>query len=364
MIFELIQSNFIAVVITLFLILFVMTNNNFEKNTNRCFLAAAFCILILIVEEAWEARLALDSFYTPMRALLSAVGYSLRPMIPFLLLLSSHVYKKSRLLLLSVPVIFNILISFSALFCKLSFWYTPENEFMRGPLGFTPFIVAGFYVVVILYQTIRNCRKGGFTEAMIVSAIVLLAFLSTIMESMFGFRFIQNPCMATSITFYYLFLHSNQSNRDLLTDSLSRRKFYLDSSKFAAALSAVISLDLNDLKVLNDRYGHIEGDKALVCVAEVVKKYMGAKAGLYRTGGDEFMILCFKLSEENVCKIIEKIRSDLDKTPYRCALGYAMHTNRDDFEHTCQLADINMYENKRQMKSAMKKPVKDEFTSD
>lgn len=350
MLFEMVQSNFVAVAITFFLILFILTNNNFEKKTNRLFLASASCVLILIIEEAWEAQLAMEEVYTPMRAILSAIGYTLRPMVAYFLILMVKSDSKMWFTILSIPLVFNAVVSFSALFCKLSFWYTPDNEFVRGPLGTTPFWVAGFYVAVLLVLTIHGCRKGGVMEAMIVSAIVLLAFLSTVMESLFHFRFIQNPSMATSITFYYLFLHSNQNNRDSLTGALTRRRFYLDANKYQAALTAVISLDLNDLKTLNDQYGHMEGDKALIAVTNIIKRYTGTKASLYRTGGDEFMMLCYKKTEKDVQEMISGIRNDLEKTKYRCAIGYALYSFQMNFDAVCQAADNIMYENKRQMK--------------
>lgn len=353
MVFELVEENFVAVVITSFLLLFAMTNNNFKKRTNRLFLGAAACILILIVEEAWEARLALAATPVLMRTVLSAIGYSLRPIIPYLLVKTEKKGTRKQFIYFCIPLIFNALVSFSALFCKWSFWYTPDNTFVRGPLGITPFVVALFYMIFLLIQTVRGWRMGGFKEALIVSAIVLLAFLSTLMESLFGFQFIQNPCMATSITFYYLYLNSNQNNRDPLTGAMTRRRFYLDADKNAPALTAVISLDINNLKILNDQYGHAEGDKALMTVTNVIQRYMGRRASLYRIGGDEFVILCYKMDEEAVQKMIDKIRRDLEQTKYTCAMGYALYSQELSFKLACQTADRIMYENKKRMKAKM-----------
>lgn len=353
MVFELIESNFVAVVITSFLILFIMTNNNFEERTHRLFLAAACCILVLIVEEAWEAQLALAEAPVLMRTVLSALGYTLRPLIPYFLIMIGKRNTKVRLALWSIPLMVNTLISFSSLFCRLAFWYTPDNTFVRGPLGVTPFLVAVFYIAILLFQTIRAGWKGSGSEALIVSAIVLLAFLSTLMESLFGFRFIQNPSMATSVTFFYLFLHSNQNNRDPLTGTLTRRRFYLDAEKYHTALTAVISLDLNNLKILNDKYGHVEGDAALITVSDVIRRHMGAHASLYRTGGDEFMCLCYKMNEDAVEKMISRIHSDLEQTKYRCAIGFSMLSDQSNFDLVCQKADNAMYEDKRRMKSGL-----------
>lgn len=350
MLFQLVQDNFVAVAITLFLILFILTNNNFERRTNLLFLASACCVLVLIFTETWEAQLSLSPVYEPLRVPLSAIGYTLRPTIPFLLTLMARGDGKPRSIPLALPLIFNTLAAFSALFCGLSFRYTADNQFVRGPLGVSPFVVSALYIAILLTLTIRTYRNGGRAEALIISAIVLLAFTSTVMESLFHFRFIQNPCIATSITFYYLFLHSNQSNRDPLTGALTRRRFYLDSQKYSAALTAVISLDLNDLKTINDQQGHLAGDRALTAVAGVITQYTGPQAALYRTGGDEFMILCFKLDEGRVRELISGIGRDLEQAGCRCAIGYALHAHQANFDSVCQAADDMMYENKRQMK--------------
>lgn len=350
MILQLIEDNFVAVTITSFLILFIITNNNFEKRTNRLFLMAAASILILIIEEAWEAKLALSPVYEPLRVPLSALGYTLRPMIPFWAMLIVKKYQKNQLRLLAAPLVFNMLVAFSAFFCKLSFSYTITNEFVRGPLGYTPFVVSAIYVFGTISLMLKTYRDMSSMEMTIISAIVLLAFITTIMESMFNIQFIQCPSMATSLTFYYMFLHSNQNNRDPLTGAFTRRKFYLDSKKFHASLSAVVSLDLNDLKKLNDQHTHMEGDKALRTVAGVIKQYTGVNANFYRVGGDEFMILCYKMNENDVKKMIQGIQSSMMKTDYRCAIGYSMMSDNVKFDVACQKADNFMYENKHHMK--------------
>lgn len=350
MIYEIIQQNFVGTAIILFLVLFILTNNNFDRKTNHLFMASALCVLLLIVEEAWEWQLAQMPIYRSPRTLLSAVGYTLRPMTAYFLVM---IIRRSTLwwnVLMSVPIAVNALVAFSALFGKWAFWYTEANEFVRGPLGYTPFITAGFYIFTLLVMSMWECKKGGMIEAMTVSAIVMLTLTATAMESVFGFRFIQSAGSGISIAFYYLFRHTIQNNRDPLTGALTRRRFYLDAEKYRTALSAVISLDLNNLKMLNDQYGHMEGDKALVTMTRVINRCMKKNAVLYRTGGDEFMILCYKINEKRVQELIGQIQSAMEKTPYRCAAGYALYHYQAGLEEVCHIADSAMYENKKQMK--------------
>lgn len=350
MIFEFFQHHLIAITIVAFMIMFIVTNNNFDKRTNRCFLSAISCVMILVIEEGIESHLALEPVYMEARVPLSALGYTLRPMIPFFLILTVKLLTKGRTALMSIPLIINGLVSFSALFSKAAFSYSPTNEFIRGPLGFTPFVVAFLYVLILQVFTIQACRNGSLTEAMIVSAIVLLAFVSTLLESILHFRFVQNASMATSITFYYLFLQSLHSNRDPLTGALVRRRFYLDAEKHQTTLTAIISLDVNDLKEINDAKGHIAGDKALIAVTDVVKRHTGTQVTLYRVGGDEFMLLCNKLDEISVLDLIIKIQTDMEKTEYSCAIGHSMYTYPMKLDDACHIADNIMYQNKRKMK--------------
>lgn len=354
MLVEIIQQNFIALVVVLFLIMFIITNSNFDKKTNRLFLASALCLLVLIVEETWEVQLAQKPTYSSMRVLLSVIGYTLRPTTVFFLVMIIDRTLSKSLSMLAIPIIINTFVSFSALFGNWSFSYTANNEFVRGPLGMTPFIVGGFYVFILLYRTIRDNRKGGATETMTLSAIGLLTLVATIMESVFGFRGIQCACGGISIVFFYLFLHTNQNNRDPLTGSLTRRKFYLDAAKYNNTLTAVISLDLNDLKKINDNHGHLEGDKALLTIVTIIRRFMNKSRSLYRTGGDEFMILCYRMSEQEVKDLIKLIRTEIDTTQYSCAIGYALHNN-DKLDLTCQIADGEMYKNKLLMKGQLQR---------
>lgn len=354
MINELIQQNFMGVVIILFLIMFILTSNDFDKRTNHLFLCSAICVLLFIVEEAWERQLAIETTYSQLRVVLSAIGYVLRPMTAYFLVMIICRNSTKLKILLSIPIIVNIIVSFSALFCKWAFWYTDTNEFVRGPLGFIPFVTAGFYVIALLIMTVLSTKKGDKMEAMTVSFIVMLAAGATIMESVFGFHSIQSAAGGISITFYYLFLHTNQNNRDPLTHALVRRRFYLDAEKYRTTLTAVISLDLNDLKTLNDQFGHMAGDQALITMTATVKRCISKRASLYRTGGDEFMILCYKMNEEEVQKLIVQIQEAMNETEYRCAIGYAMYNYYTELDHVCQVADKAMYENKHEMKKRIR----------
>ena len=68
--------------------------------------------------------------------------------------------------------------------------------------------------------------------------------------------------------------------------------------------------DMDNLKYVNDRFGHLEGDRYIVAVAEVLQKF-SPEAILCRVGGDEFMLLAKHWSIEDAKKQMEILREEL-----------------------------------------------------
>lgn len=79
---------------------------------------------------------------------------------------------------------------------------------------------------------------------------------------------------------------------DPLTGLFNRRALrpFLESARTAGA--AIIVLDVDDFKQVNDTHGHIVGDECLKRVAETMRTCFRAEDGLFRWGGDEFLLVC------------------------------------------------------------------------
>ncbi len=102
------------------------------------------------------------------------------------------------------------------------------------------------------------------------------------------------------------------------THLLNRQYYYSDSDKLKDQITAVVSVDMNDLKKINDTQGHDAGDKALYTVAECLTKNRVKNKKVYRIGGDEFAIFYLNKKEDEVKKDIEKMSSELSQTDYVC----------------------------------------------
>lgn len=350
----LIQSNYSTVIVVIFMIIFLNTNNFFDKKIINYFKIVTLTILVITIADSIEYWTASLAYPTTLRIWVSAIGYTLRTAVIFFLIFIVTRKQNIKDILLSLPLLANAIISFSALFCGISFSYTSTNIFVRGPLGYTPFIVAVFYLVMLVIYTINTYRNQNSMEPLIAIAAAVFNTVAMIYESKTGQDGIINSTAAISIVFYYLYLNTQEFKRDPLTNVFNRRCFFIDAEKHKNSLSAVISIDLNNLKNINDTHSHQEGDIAICRMVKCILKVLDKGCFLYRVGGDEFIILCFQKKKETVKQLIYKIQSEMKKTPYSCAIGFSFLDDNINFKDACRIADLDMYNNKQQQKKLIK----------
>ncbi len=120
-------------------------------------------------------------------------------------------------------------------------------------------------------------------------------------------------------------------NRTLLTERLDHA--IQRHKRYAESLFAVLFIDLDRFKVINDSLGHFVGDQLLIYIANTLKHHVRSGDTVARLGGDEFVILLEDISSPHeVIQVIERIEEDMkkpvqlmDKTLFTSAsIGIAM----------------------------------------
>jgi len=142
-------------------------------------------------------------------------------------------------------------------------------------------------------------------------------------------------------------------NRAYLEDIANK---LLNEAKREEEKIALIFIDLNNFKIVNDIYGHEKGDEVLKEVANELKKSFRNYDIIVRYGGDEFIVL-LKIPKEkfNLEKILnsidERIKNKLNK--YNISLSFGIATTQESFdlEKLIELADERMYKDKRRKKA-------------
>ena len=180
--------------------------------------------------------------------------------------------------------------------------------------------------------------------------IVFMSVVATGMETFFHFKFILNGIGGISSVFYYLFLHTQTYKRDALTQAFNRHTFYMDCEQYEKISAMIISVDINDLKVINDTQGHAQGDLAILTVSKTLQNAFTNVGKLYRIGGDEFVLVCPKAKEELVSSKLDLVEQELKKTPYQIAWGMVSYQPSMNFEKALSQSDAKMYQNKQEKK--------------
>lgn len=156
------------------------------------------------------------------------------------------------------------------------------------------------------------------------------------------------------------------ARKDPLTDVLNRHAFYslLEKKKSSASLitsGSVALVDLNDLKRINDTFGHATGDYALRQVASAIRSLLRPDDLLFRWGGDEFLVIVFGLDEEIVRHRFSMLDAILGETlstpssdpiPITVAFGVARFGSVASLHAAIDQADKTMYAYKLARKSA------------
>ena len=156
------------------------------------------------------------------------------------------------------------------------------------------------------------------------------------------------------------------STHDELTSLLNRRAF-LEGGEAEANRAqrygrplAVVFLDLDDFKKLNDSRGHSAGDAALKAVADSLTKSLRASDTVARLGGDEFAVILPEIDKNSALeagnKILEAIRDALaEYPPVKASMGIAWFKHgRNDFSVMLRAADSLMYEIKNRGKGGLR----------
>lgn len=120
-------------------------------------------------------------------------------------------------------------------------------------------------------------------------------------------------------------------------------------SERAAIPTTLIAMDLDFFKHVNDKNGHAAGDAVLQAVAKLLQEHSRITDCLFRTGGEEFLILLFNSNLENATYIANTLRSDIEANttiPLTASFGVATHQPSETRSAWLSRADRNLYKAK------------------
>ncbi|PLX66450.1 MAG: hypothetical protein C0602_12395 [Denitrovibrio sp.] len=150
---------------------------------------------------------------------------------------------------------------------------------------------------------------------------------------------------------------------DKLTGLNNRQKLdqvlqyeYSQSQRYGSVFS-IILLDLDDFKQVNNNHGHLVGDNVLIKLADILRANVRDSDTVGRWGGEEFLVVVTKASEQETKLVAEKLRLEIESenfnisTPVTASMGVCSNNGDTAFNDMLSLADRALYQSKRKGKN-------------
>lgn len=147
-------------------------------------------------------------------------------------------------------------------------------------------------------------------------------------------------------------LHKTETaaTTDSLTGAMNRVAYKKDILIFDEEKTedfSCIYIDVNELHLRNNKYGHAAGDEMLIYIANTLKETFYGHY-IYRMGGDEFLVFVKNTNQEQVKKNIKAFVERLKVTDYNVAIGMSYRKQNTNCDEMVREAEIRMYEAKAQ----------------
>lgn len=338
-------------------------------------------ILLLVLDGiTWVVAGNADPVHRIIHMVATTLYYTLNPLPSFYFIsfanvvLNVPIEKRNRWVRWYViPVAVNWILSLASPFTGWFFQIDTANIYHRGMLlpisFFLSFVlmVAAFIKVLLRYIQVRkenneigkNVKEYGW-----MLKFTIIPLLGGVVQA-----FLYNVTYVWNITVIaLLILYINYQNAEITTDTLTglynRRQAFAYFDRFVRervkqnSNIAVIMLDIDNFKSINDTYGHSMGDQAIITVARCLEVEFKWDDFICRFGGDEFIVITKHGTVANLMAVLQRVNDCLaaqhgqESCPFNLSLsaGYAQYSRKiNTLDLLFKKADEMMFEQKAKM---------------
>jgi len=279
-------------------------------------------------------------------------------------------WKRKITIFLWVLAVLCSVIVLSTAFTGKVFYFDKARIYHRGPLFWLPMSI--LFVMMLTIEVFIIKLKPKIEASYYRSLILFLIF--PLIGSVFQSFIIGLPFSLISATFAAQVVFTNIQNHTMDTDYLTgvfnrqsldmQMRYKIKNANENHSFSAIL-LDIDNFKVINDRFGHYEGDMVLIHTANILRNALSGQDIIARYGGDEFCVLFEEDTllglNAKITLINENLRkfNDATKKTYNLSfsIGYAIYNldKGNDMESFFKTMDQRMYEEKISKKTENEK---------
>ncbi|MEG0134000.1 MAG: diguanylate cyclase [Clostridium sp.] len=340
---------------------------NTGKETYKYFLITKSLIIFIMCLECVSVILngcSFSSYIVIVNKITNVLGFLLTPVIPFLywLFLTSWLDIRGNFKIIesifAILVILNGVLSILSYKFNLIFTVLDNGVYERGPLFFSNGCICILIISGCCYIILKEFKFLSTEERWVFSLNLLVpCLLSSIQISKFKVLTIWSSCGIICIL-TYIFLLNDKSKKDPLTGLLNRQVYYDEINKISKGKYkklSIINIDIDKFKSINDKYGHAEGDFALIGLSSILLRIFRGCGEVIRIGGDEFLIFLYEDSPSKIQRLMDILLEELDiynknmDKEYCIQISYGVKVfNYDDINIKDALVECDrlMYKNK------------------
>lgn len=278
-------------------------------------LLTAFMLVVDIAHELLNG--AVGTFNGALLIIATLLVYGLPAFIALLWFFYTHhiLYRTNpkfdyKFILFLLPITFNTIFTFVSLIWPLYFSIDANNIYSRGNIYYISIALQYFYMVFPIIMVVANYKKLSREKFLPMVFFSIPPMIAGVIQALnYGLLLIW-PALAFSVFLVFVFIQSRMVITDYLTGLKNKGAFenHINNLNMKTKTNKVLSiviLDLDGLKTVNDRHGHLVGDKALNLFAQNMMNSFGHRDYLARIGGDEFVVLKFVDTELDLIKSLD-----------------------------------------------------------
>lgn len=272
---------------------------------------------------------------------------------------------KKILPIIAIPAVISMLLIIFSLFNNGVFYIDSNNLYQRGNLFWLNAILYYSYFGISLVRILINRKNVKRKEYYTLLLFGVLPAIGGFIQTIYPNQTFLWLGVSLSSLIVFITIQNDAIRKDYLTDLYNRRELdrYLKQiirDKRSDESILMIIIDLNCFKQINDNYGHLEGDRALINTANILTSTFRSEDFISRYAGDEFVVVLKLQNEEFKEEAVNRLQqgfndfNNMSELPYELdfGIGYGIYDKKAKLSAEDFLIQIDklMYEDKNKIK--------------
>ena len=357
------------------LVYIVIVQHDYHSADMKEFKNMLICNIVLIVVDVvtYLLRWKNDTVYININHVMCVIFFSLHTVFGYFWLMycirrlfPEKVLSLKARIITKIPIVISFVLVLASVKTGWVYKISKFNIYNRGDFVWIPTVFMILYWIASSIIIIKDTSQQDKARERVVYIIMLLFPVPTLIGNLLQMRFFGMTivwiCSALSLQMIFVNMQNNQLSRDMLTGLYNRRRtnqqieWELSKLNDAKYKLFFIMIDVDKFKKINDEFGHLVGDQALIDVSNILRRSFKKRDFIGRFGGDEFIVIGRVKTESDINMLLDKMNTVIEEEnkkdkEYKLSLsaGFKIYGKGEKvtIDDVISAADKEMYEIKK-----------------